>query len=680
MSVFSFPRLHIKGLIRVDVGTANNDDYSGQQFPPGSPFAGQPVRLADSNRVQPLTYGMTDAEWIEWAQKPQPFVKPAPGARAMTKDEGAAPNTVKLIPAEWNYYGGMGFDLGFTHGGQVFDAKVIAVQYPDRTATTPEQDPYVGAVLSFRNRPDPQTGRSTGMLIDVNPESVPCSQVFADALLLQQGSSALMLGKPTKAVTRWINFQRNTNLRGPNGAGCALQCAVPVEQLQNQPILDLFGQGKPLPANFRGVVFRYYVGRSLQEINTYNDPGDAWFQKMTELYAKKGHNPTYLEVVGTVAGWYDGEMQSLTTGRFLVPTDNTVPVPNSGGNGPAFTLAPATFKVNPNLELVSVDFSGTFPDHYQGDYDPFKTGNNPKFNFGTVHLVVRGPGRELDLGPITYQDTDAGDRKGWVFDFSTRGLSPDDHRLLTDGYFFVVHPELGDLLAEQDYLIASDQSCIFGEQVPHAGATTSSFMNEGPTEVSALIRVFSKGRELNPTEAPGLTVWEYDTTPNQIPGLACMLPGAYRPGQPLVVPCTGTGNRLYTFVLPWQSVPRDSNGLNLMTCPMINLRLLPNDTDYSAYYVNPSDPQPVGNDKLTFEVIFREVLRNYYLLYPAMSQVVPLNDPDQWSDPEMAGRMMQRTQKEWFDKPEYMPRTRDLSDSRRRLLHAWCLKYLTGQA
>jgi hypothetical protein len=67
MSVFSFPRLHIKGLIRVDVGTANNDDYSGQQVRPGSPFAGQPVRLADSNRVQALTYGMTDAEWIEWA-------------------------------------------------------------------------------------------------------------------------------------------------------------------------------------------------------------------------------------------------------------------------------------------------------------------------------------------------------------------------------------------------------------------------------------------------------------------------------------------------------------------------------------------------------------------------------------------------------------------------------------
>jgi hypothetical protein len=110
---------------------------------------------------------------------------------------------------------------------------------------------------------------------------------------------------------------------------------------------------------------------------------------------------------------------------------------------------------------------------------------------------------------------------------------------------------------------------------------------------------------------------------------------------------------------------------------MINLRILPNDRDYSRYYIDPSVPQPVGNDSLTFDVIYSEVLRNYYLLYPAMSLRIPLNDPEQWADPEMAGRMMQRIQKTWFDKAEYMPRTRDLSESRRTLLQAWCLKFLT---
>jgi hypothetical protein len=48
MGVFAFPRINVKGLISINVGTANNDDYSSSQFPPGSPFAGQPLRLASS--------------------------------------------------------------------------------------------------------------------------------------------------------------------------------------------------------------------------------------------------------------------------------------------------------------------------------------------------------------------------------------------------------------------------------------------------------------------------------------------------------------------------------------------------------------------------------------------------------------------------------------------------------
>jgi hypothetical protein len=74
-------------------------------------------------------------------------------------------------------------------------------------------------------------------------------------------------------------------------------------------------------------------------------------------------------------------------------------------------------------------------------------------------------------------------------------------------------------------------------------------------------------------------------------------------------------------------------------------------------------------------VIYQEVLRNYYLLYPGMNAVIPLNDPQQWEDAEMAGRLWQHTQKSWWNQYGYMPRTRDLSQTRRTLLHAWARKY-----
>ena len=50
----------------------------------------------------------------------------------------------------------------------------------------------------------------------------------------------------------------------------------------------------------------------------------------------------------------------------------------------------------------------------------------------------------------------------------------------------------------------------------------------------------------------------------------------------------------------------------------------------------------MGNATLTFDAIYREVLRNYYLLYPAMNQRIPLDDPEYWDDPEMARRYLEQ--------------------------------------
>ena len=63
----------------------------------------------------------------------------------------------------------------------------------------------------------------------------------------------------------------------------------------------------------------------------------------------------------------------------------------------------------------------------------------------------------------------------------------------------------------------------------------------------------------------------------------------------------------------------------ITNAPSISLRILPNDEDFSRYYVDPSATEPVGNDHLTFDVVYQKVLRTYYLLYPVMNSVFPLN-------------------------------------------------------
>jgi hypothetical protein len=55
-----------------------------------------------------------------------------------------------------------------------------------------------------------------------------------------------------------------------------------------------------------------------------------------------------------------------------------------------------------------------------------------------------------------------------------------------------------------------------------------------------------------------------------------------------------------------------------------------------------------------------------------MNKYIPLN-----SEPAvkpMAQRILDFTEKALWMTTDYMPRTRDMSESRRKLLRAWCLK------
>ena len=75
-------------------------------------------------------------------------------------------------------------------------------------------------------------------------------------------------------------------------------------------------------------------------------------------------------------------------------------------------------------------------------------------------------------------------------------------------------------------------------------------------------------------------------------------------------------------------------------------------------------------DELTFEVLYDHVLRAYYLLYPTMWSFLPLNSPKKVA--AYAPKILKAINLSRWMSTSYMPRTRDLSDSRRKLLEAWC--------
>ena len=169
MSLFDYPRIHFKGTIQLNPGTANNDDYAqqpGAALLPASygPYAGQVLGLIESKTVQARTYGMSDADFIAWVQKAHTFdVAGSPG-----QDQ-------QIIPAEWNYYGGMESKIleATVIGVQTGPGQVYSAVSPDVPATA-----VIGADVSY-----------SGHITDVNSEgSPPATQFFIDSLTLQNGT------------------------------------------------------------------------------------------------------------------------------------------------------------------------------------------------------------------------------------------------------------------------------------------------------------------------------------------------------------------------------------------------------------------------------------------------------------------------------------------------------------
>ncbi len=635
MSLFDYPRINFEGTLQLNPGTANNDDFAANYALPVSwgRFAGQPLALIDSKAVEPRTYGMSDADFIAWVQQVQTFdVVGKPGQTAQT------------FPAEWNYYGGM--------DSQSVAVFVTGAQAGPGEAGSRSLAGLVGAALTF-----------SGVITDVNSEgSPPSTQFFFDEVTLSGGGVTYLKGAPSKGACQWLNFYRNVNLQADAGAGGY--------------VYHVFRKGPDTTINIpgfdaRGIVgaiFRYYLYRPI----AIDDNA-----QIAELYKQGKTNPVTIRMAGTLAPLYEHETIFTTpVGRLLVANQATIPTPppqyqNNSPNG-LIALAPGVVQQKGNT--ISADFVGTFPENYQGNSNL----PDPKFDFGPVSLVVTAGGSSATIGSVDYTNVAAGNQAGWIFDFDI-SANPEAQRVLAhpDAVFSLQNTTLGNVLRETDYYFVSNQQGMYTEQF----GSGDLFLNQG-TEEPARVQVFRRGRELAADRCPPITVWQYRSVPLQSPGNAEKIATNFMPGQSIVVDASQPGNFLFTFSIDATVPTSYSTFMNppyLTNYPAISLRILPNSVDFSRYYVDPHAKEPVGNDLLTFDVVYQNVLRTYYLLYPAMNQIFPLNSETAVAKPTVLKAILARTELSRWMTSDYMPRTRDMSHSRRTLLRAWCLKVLAAK-
>jgi hypothetical protein len=634
MSLFDFPRINFKGTIQLNPGTANNDDYAQQPsavIPDsfGYPYAGKALGLIDSKMVQARTFGMSDADFIAWVQKAHTFQIP-----------GGNPSQADIIPAEWNYYGGMdSSDLAITVVGvQTAPDKIYSKVDPGVAATA-----VIGATLGY-----------SGTITDVNSEgSPPATQFFIDGLTLPKATATLLSGPASKGACQWLNFYRNVNLQADGGAGGYVYHVMRKSDAGTSINLPGFDDPKII-----GVICRYYLYRFL----TKN-------VDIEKLYQSQGSNPAALEIVGTFAPLYaDEKIVTGPVGRLLVSNDTNIPTPTPNNNGGGhIALGPAVLQSKGNI--ISADFSGTFPDNFQ-------TSSNAKFDFGPVTLNVSNATESALIGPVDYATPIPAIAAAGSSISISRRTKPPSRSCRSRGQIqparrAAQHPAGGDRLLFR--LQSAGHLCRAkrpGRQLPEPGDLRAGNNLGLPSRPRTRPRRMPADQRLAVPFRADSVAWErrIDLATN------------FKPGQPLKVDTSQPGNFLLTFSIgaPHDYPPTSYNTFMMppyiTNAPSISLRILPNE-DFSTYYEkDPKTGALVAKDSLTFDVVYQKVLRTYYLLYPVMKKWVLLNSEQACRD--NASSIFDATNPDpavWMSS-YYMPRTRDMSASRRTLLRTWCQK------
>jgi hypothetical protein len=678
MSVLDFPRVNFWGTQRVNPGTGNNNSLG--------PGQGLTV-TSNTEQVQPVDSPLSDDDFVTWM-------------------EGA--DSMGLVRGQWNYYGDMSmrFDDVVVNSGVIWPGQLIT------------EDPLIGAKVSLIN----------SLVCDVDPEGFDCTQIFSNALQIDApgalgGTGVFVSRRPTRAVTRSLNWYRNVSFHGvlgddtSGGAGGASATFIHAVK-----VLD--GDLEPIPdrgAEYDEVLHHWWPkcgadgAPTSRLVNAMHDAlrrNDViGLQIRYNLYlcypriadsalvkqfaaGRRTENPAVGLVLGTIAPWHRGEPESMTLARTLKPAQSYVNAYRSDGK--PYYLAPAIARIDENTGHVSIDLANTLPED---------GADGEKYALGKVTLGVRratqlGAEPAANTSPVVCvgeikNDRDSFVARGGIYDLEINGdavplLADPDHEIVlsTERY--------GVLLYEPEYTIGSDCEAVYLDEAPPQAQERvirpSPQRGQGeqplPQELLGSVPLHVRRRGRIPDKSVSLVVEQWRFTPSGDPkAFGAYLYPRKLGSRPLEVrgglvehelhPLDGPGVLMFRYVVPrqWQ---QDMDGANLAKLAFQEdytfLRILPHDAEAAA--------AAASNEPIDYATIYKHVLRYYALILPAMSKRLEMsaNSAELWTSPTAARYLLRTTSPDLWNHWAYMPRTRDLSKTRRDLLRRFCLQIIDAAA
>ena len=634
MSVLSFPRINFRGVFRTNPCTSNNDDVMPR------------VVNRDADTLGSTLAGMADSQ-IEAYLREQVVMSNNPPST-----QNPNPKCLAFIRAGWNLYGD--FTTSFE------DTLVTSVVYgPDAAdrVTTATQDSLIGQPVQLLGElTDDPARRGTAMICDLDPTGLVTTQLWVGGLQIGD----IVLDHDTRAFQNWLNF--NSTVGSYNGEqnfvgiGCTWQFAIPASALPApdasmsaslQALLKAANQAAGLVVRFR----------------TFEIQPELRDEQMSAVF-NKGQaidNPAVGYVVGTIGFAEIGEPETETAGRKLtVPytrplmawigpggASGSVPGAPVPWGAPPALIGNAVACVHESMNVVSLDLVGTFPKYGFRDPDgpgmPSARGfGAPKqmANVGKVVLgVIPAGGSQPDtLAVIDYGLTDYSSYEdfGGIVDVKFDRAKASEIAAGTLVVQSIAPPNNNvTLLKEATLRVVTDDRSMY--LLP--GAAKQSFRVKvydrgGPTKAATPLYLYEYRNFVQPQSGntcrdgvrPNQTVVQPDSRDNQ--------PILKLPANPIEVPAGQGFSEWFTFTfstnaagatilsVQTQNVEFGVNGVvgvpTWTTATYSAIRIFP-DEDFSALYVN---------GILNWNDVYEQALRYYYVLFPAMSRLIPLNYPD----------------------------------------------------
>jgi hypothetical protein len=485
------------------------------------------------------------------------------------------------------------------------------------TAVEPRGGPRI---ISAQDDPlvGAQVQLGLAVMVDLDPKGFANTQIFADSLEVIRDGGLRFGGRPGRFHSRWLNWTRNLSVRGFGGASAVFHASIPNSELDwelvDSPALQRFREDV---GNDGGVTVRfclYLLGPRLGN------------EALAEHYraGEPVANPAVGRVVGTLGVWRPGELASVAMGRLLIPFGTVI------GDKFPIALGSAVAGIDDDAHCVTLDLASTFPEVDE---------SASKVPLGEAVLQARNGTETSEIGPVPYDQTTYEQTAGVVEVPFPPALGP----TIAASELVLLTEHGGEMLVEAPVMVESDDRCVYLQQGESAMVRFLALARGAPLAEPVRFLVMDE-----PGEGAHPPVVQFPETIDVGGGTDNVLTlQAANPGCTVIRLARSPGGRRL-------DTARDT---------YISVRVLPTD-DYGH----------LEDDQLTFPLIYREVLRYYHLLHPAMSQKLDLGDEQVVT--AAAEGLLRRTDPGNWHRARYMPRTRDLSAGKRRLLERWCRKVM----